>query len=394
MKALIVALALLLVSPLAVLGGDQVIPNGIQRVGAPVANDMSTDVKDVNVAVVDTGIDTAHPDLNVVGGVDCSPKVNLQLPFAAHTFVTQDVKDAANPFGPITIDPSAPGYQDGMGHGTHVSGIIGALDNDLGVVGVAPGVNLYAVRVLDESGSGTPDSLLCGLEWIVRNNDRLHIDVVNMSLGFHFEGETVPLFAPCHTTFPNNPLFMQDPDILAIQEAICNITDLGIPVVVAAGNDDGSASMNFPATLENVITVSNFSDFDGKPGGFAENVACPELGGWDDTLWTHWNNTPDRDMSSSNGIDVDISAPGTCILSTLPGPWGRNGGAYGTATGTSMATPHVTGLIALYKASCPDASIQDVRNWLRSSAEAQTKSFGDTDTSPEPLARYGKPECA
>jgi subtilisin family serine protease len=277
-----------------------------------------------------------------------------------------------------------------MGHGTHVAGTIGALDNNLGVVGVAPGVNLYAVRVLDAGGSGTVESIVCGLEWIVRNNDRIGIDVVNMSLGLH---TSEPMFfGPCHMDYTKDLRFVSDPALLAIQEAICDVTDLGIPVVVAAGNDDGDSGANFPATLYNVITVSNFSDFDGRPGGLSENVACPALGGWDDALWTHWNGTPNREMSSSNGYDVDISAPGTCILSTFPGQWGIHGGGYATATGTSMAAPHVTGLIALYKADHPGASLQDVRDWLIASATPQDDSFADTDGFHEPLAHYEGPE--
>jgi subtilisin len=388
MKKLIAILGMvaLLSPPFIAQAGDQVIPNGVQRINAPGAD---TKMYHANVAIVDTGIDTTHPDLNVVGGVDCSPKSSFAFPGSADlTFVTQDVKDESNPFGPIAISPDAPGYQDGMGHGTHVAGTIGALDNNLGVVGVAPGVNLYAVRVLDASGSGTAASVICGLEWIVRNHNRFHFDVVNMSLGVHIDGEEPLRFGTCHSDYTADPRFVDNEDLLALQEAICDITDLGIPVVVAAGNDDGDAGNNIPATFYNVITVSNFSDFDGLPGGLSENVACPALGGWDDALWTHWNGTPNREMSSSNGYDVDLAAPGTCILSTLPGQWGVHGGAYGTATGTSMAAPHVTGLVALYKAAHPDATLQEVRAWLLASAEVQTAQFADTDEFHEPLARY------
>jgi subtilisin len=404
MKALFIALASLLLFPIAALGGDQVIPNGVLRVGADA---ISADASAVNVAVVDTGIDTTHPDLNVVGGVDCSPKQDPS-PFAnTLSFVTQDVKDATNPFGPIDIAPDAPGYQDGMGHGTHVAGTIGALDNSLGVVGVAPGVNLYAVRVLSSTGAGTAESVVCGLEWIARNHERMDFDVVNMSLGVNVGGETPPLFGECGLDYSADPRFVGggpvtdpslsipslDEQLLLIHEAVCAITALGIPVVVAAGNDDGSASFNVPATFQEVITVSNFSDFDGKPGGLGENVACPDLGGWDDALWTHWNGTPDRAFSSSNGVDVDIAAPGTCILSTVPG-MGVHGGGYATATGTSMAAPHVTGLIALYKARCPDASLEEVRDWLiNEAADDQLLSFSDTDEFFEPTARFGFTGC-
>src|SRR5205823_7526044 len=87
----------------------------------------------VNVAVIDTGIDLTHPDLaaNIVGGTNCSKG------------------------GPKN-------YSDGNGHGTHVAGIIAALDNGIGVVGVAPEAKLWAVRVLDDKGSGSTSDVVCG----------------------------------------------------------------------------------------------------------------------------------------------------------------------------------------------------------------------------------------
>lgn len=399
MKSLLIALALLLAVPLSVMGGDQTapngivggdqtIPNGIARVGAPVSmwdgvglpeeaprptfNMEALRQEEVNVAVVDTGIDTEHPDLNVVGGVDCSPQPENMLGFA-----TQEVRGAFSPFAPIAPSHGLPGYQDGYGHGTHVAGTIGALDNGLGVVGVAPGVNLYAVRVLDSTGSGTLESVLCGLEWIRTYHERIGFDVVNMSLGAMVEGDMPPLIAPCGIDYAS-PAFLDDP----IHEAICDLTALDITVVVAAGNSDGSASYHVPAAYGNVIAVSNFADFDGLPGGLAENVACPEWGGIDDALWNHWNGSPFRGAASSDGPAVDIAAPGTCVLSTVPG-------GYATATGTSMAAPHVTGLVALYKALCPEASNADVRNWLLDSAEPQDTYFYDSDEYGEPLARWG-----
>ena len=393
--ALMFVLALSPLSTLVSLADDEIVPNGVQRVGAPSAasdplGDRDPITVDVNVAVVDTGVDTQHPDLNVVGGVDCSPK-SSPSPYGSADlkFTTLDVKDPSNPFGPITPAADAPGWQDGMGHGTHVAGTIGAKDNGLGVVGVAPGANIFAVKVLGNDGSGTVESIVCGLEWIVRNQDRNQIDVVNMSLGLH---TNEPIILPgCDTPLKSDA--SETTRLLrTMQLALCEVTDLGIPVIVAAGNDDGTANANFPATLSNVTTISNYSDFDGKPGALAENLACPALGGWDDALWTHWNGTPYREMSSSNGSDVDFAAPGTCIISTLPGAWGKHGGSYGTATGTSMASPHVAGLVALFKADNPQATNQEVRNWLRASAEKQEQSFHDTDAFHESLARYGVTE--
>jgi subtilisin len=382
MKKLIAILGMvMLLSPPAIaLSADQTVPNGIQRTGGGVS---LTDP--VNVAVVDTGIDTTHPDLNVRGGVDCSPDVESFTP-GALVFSVQDIPALRGVATGGLETANLPGYQDGHGHGTHVAGTIGALDNDFGVVGMAPGASLYAVRVLNSSGSGTAESIICGLEWIAEYHDLIGFDAVNMSLGLHFQGDVAPLFAPCNVDTTGNPTFVQEPALLAIQQAICDVTALGIPVVVAAGNDDGSASMNFPATLDNVITVSNFFDADGAAGARGENTACPEVGpnSLDDALWTHWNGSLRKEYSSSNGIDVDLSAPGTCVLSTVPG-------GYATLTGTSMASPHVAGLVALYRSACPDASYTAVRRWLASSGEPQAPSFHDTDSFAEPLAHYVAP---
>ena len=105
----------------------------------------------MDVAVIDTGIDSKHPDLNVVGGVN----------FAG-----------GNPKS----------FNDGNGHGTHVSGTIAALDNAQGVVGVAPGARLWGVRVLNNQGSGFLSDVIAGIDWVTANAST--IEVANMSLGW------------------------------------------------------------------------------------------------------------------------------------------------------------------------------------------------------------------
>ncbi|MBI3019319.1 MAG: S8 family serine peptidase, partial [Deltaproteobacteria bacterium] len=133
----------------------QVLPSGINRVNAELSSlafiDGQDQRVDVDVAVLDTGIDKSHPDLNVVGGINFS-----------------------------TGRPTS--FKDGNGHGTHVSGTIGALDNAIGVVGVAPGARLWAVRVLDNNGSGFLSDVIAGIDWVTQRADV--IDVANMSLGW------------------------------------------------------------------------------------------------------------------------------------------------------------------------------------------------------------------
>ena len=137
----------------------QVPANAVRRIGATVSSTASGDGHGrvhINVAVLDGGIDSRHPDLNVAGGHSCLPD-----------------------------DPSFD--NDPEGHGTLVAGLIGALDNQIGRVGVAPGARLFAVRVFDHNDVGTAAELICGVDWVTstrldsdRSND---IAVANISVG-------------------------------------------------------------------------------------------------------------------------------------------------------------------------------------------------------------------
>lgn len=252
-------------------------PTGINRSDAELSTTASIDSTDdrvnVDVAVIDTGIDLDHPDLNVhtAGAKNCS------------------TGSSAN---------------DGNGHGTHVAGTIGALDNSSGVVGMAPGARTWPVRVLNNAGSGSWSSVICGVDYVTANADQ--IEVANMSLGGSGTDST------CGTNAD------------ALHEAICNSVSAGVTYVVAAGNDSDDAANHVPAAYDEVITVSALADFNGLAGGAAAPTCRTDI---DDTI---------ADFSNY-GADIDLMAPGVCIEST----W-MNGG-YNTISGTSMASPHVAG---------------------------------------------------
>jgi subtilisin family serine protease len=292
----------------------QKLPTGVDRVDAdenPWA-DIHKDggTIDADVAVLDTGI-AKHREISIAGGRAC---------------VGSD-------------------FQDGNGHGTHVAGTIAAKDNNKGVVGVAPGARLWAVKVLDDSGSGRISEVICGLDWVYNHSDT--IDVVNMSLSADAIDEDQ---LPC-----------TDEMATPLHKAICQVVIEGdVSVIVAAGNQGRDASTRAPATYDEVITVSAFADFDGEPGGHGVSSCA--------------NDDDDTFANSSNfGQDIDISAPGVCIRST----W-RNG-KYKTISGTSMATPHVAGAAALYIANNPNASVVDVRAWLEGPvSRANSSSYGFT----------------
>ncbi len=301
----------------------QVLPTGIQRINGNLSTAVSGDGSgsvDVDVAVIDTGIDVNHPDLNVAGGTNCSQ-------------------------GPANK------YNDGNGHGTHVAGTIGALDNDIDVVGVAPGARLWAVRVLNNAGSGFTSDVICGIDWVTANTAT--IKVANMSLGG--VGSDTGCGLP-----PIDPNY--DPE----HEAICNSVAAGVTYVVAAGNESDDARNHTPAAYDEVITVSALADFNGAPGGGAQPTCRSDM---DDTF---------ADFSNF-GADVDIIAPGVCILST----W--NDGGTATVSGTSMASPHVAGAAALYIANHPGATPAQVKSALTAAGNFDWDNSDDGDATKEPL---------
>jgi len=245
----------------------QPVPWNISLVKAPAAWARGITGLGVKVAVLDTGIAT-HPDLVISGGV---------------SFV-----------------PGVASYNDGHGHGTHCAGIIGARNNIVGVVGVAPRCSLYAVKVLSDAGSGSSSWIIAGLEWCVKNG----IQVASMSLG----GTSDPM--------------------VAYANAILRCQNNGVTVSVASGNSYGTA---FPwvCSPANSVLV-------GKP-----NASPLAVGSIEKTKVI--SSFSSRGARISPWNQVSVVAPGGGIYSTY------KGGGYATMSGTSMACPHVSGLAALVR---------------------------------------------
>src|SRR5215204_1941147 len=271
-------------------------PTGIDRVDADLSAARSGDRRgDVNadIAVLDTGV-SSHPDLNIYRCI------------SFHLFT------------------SLPNFcYDGNSHGTHVAGIAAAKDNNIGVVGTAPGARIWAIKVAHDNGKGDESDIIEGLNYVAANAKE--IEVVNLSMGSF--GFSFPLFF-----------------------AIYNLVSRGVVVVVAAGNDNLLASNETPASTPAAITVSAITDTDGKCGG----LGLPRQVG---TI----RNPDDFFRSSSNyGSVVDLAAPGSNILST------NNIGGYSNESGTSMAAPHVAGAAAMYKSLHPTANPFQVDAFLKS----------------------------
>jgi subtilisin family serine protease len=299
----------------------QTTPFGVLRIQAPnTAMFPPVDgAVDAGVAVIDSGIDGSHPDLNYAGGISCVGEEN-------------------------------PADEDEAGHGTHVAGTIGARNNAFGVVGVAPGVRLYSARVF-AGAAGSLRAVVCGVDWVTENADL--IDVANMSLG----GPTSRSVAKLTCDRPRKDESLQ---------AICRSVAAGVTYVVAAGNDCVNANHVAPAGFAPVIAVGAFADSDGQPGNYGPNVygtACNKAGSQvltpDDTLSPH----------SNYGSVVDIWAPGVRVLSTVPLGYEGSNRPYAVFSGTSMATPHVTGAAALVIAANPGFTPAQVRDALLAQAE-------------------------
>lgn len=227
----------------------QIIPWGIARVGGP-GNGVGK-----TAWIIDTGVDFDHPDLTV----DVSRSA---------TFVDR-TKNA----------------DDENGHGTHVAGTIAALNNSIGVVGVAAGATVVPVRVLDRRGSGSTSGVIAGVDYVGTKGS--NGDVANMSLGGS-------VYAP-------------------LDDAVLAASQSGVKFVLAAGNESDDAINHSPSRVNgpNVYTISAMDSND---------------------KWAYFSNY---------GSPVDYCAPGVNIEST----W--KGGGYNTISGTSMASPHAAGVLLL-----------------------------------------------
>jgi subtilisin len=291
---------------------QQTLPTGIDRIDADrnptitTSGDASKAIKvKVPVAIIDTGI-AEHADLDVAGRVDCTA--------SSGGFFNRSY---------YCVEGSG---TDANGHGTHVAGTVAAKDDGAGVVGVAPGAPLWAVKVCPTS-SCPAGAIIAGIDWVAgKKSGKLGTPVDFAAANFSIS--SVDSDNACSK--PAN----------ATHQAICGLVDTGVVFVMAAGND-GRQKTPYPIAL----SVSAIADFDGRPGAQGSPTCRTDQ---DDTL---------ADFSNY-GSKVRIAAPGVCILSS----W--NDGGYNTISGTSMATPHVTGAVALYLHATgkqPATKAEDVR---------------------------------
>ncbi len=267
------------------LAAGETVPPGIRRAGAATPL-LAHQPASVGVAVLDSGVDLANPDLDAVSGTNC-------------------------------VKPGTPA-QDDNGHGTNVAGIIAARNNGTGFVGVAPGTRVHAVKVLNNKAVGTLSQFICGIDWVTANAAALNIRVANMSIGGLGTDD-----GSCGTVNKD-----------AEHKAICAATAAGVTFVVSAGNSGSDFKTTVPAAYREVLTATAITDTDGLPGATGPaSCARKEL---DDRVGTYSSFA----VSAAAAAHV-IAAPGTCVVSA------GIGGKSSTYTGTSQAAPHVAGAVAL-----------------------------------------------
>lgn len=234
------------------------IPWGIKQIKAPQAWSISTGHR-MKIAVIDTGVDFAHPDLKY----SLTRGINL-------------------------VHRNIPPYDDN-GHGTHISGTIAAANSTQGMIGVAPRAVVYPVKAFDHNGSAFVSDIILAIDWCVR----AEIDIINMSFGMQTRSRT-------------------------LLDIVGKANQAGVIIVASSGNDGKRRTADYPARYPQTISV----------GATDRNRKIPAF--------------------SNRGQFVDIYAPGDKIVSA----WLQ--GKYHEMSGTSMATSHVSGAIALLLVQKPD----------------------------------------
>ena len=282
---------------------NQTIPSSLERISANILNltvanatqnsdltstNQNLNFSNVDIAIIDTGISLNHPDLNV--------------------------------YRNISFIEGVPDGNDDLGHGTHIAGIAAAMDNSFGVLGVAPGAKLWAIKVCDANGNCPLSSQIQAIQYVNQHADE--IDIVNLSI--------------------------ENPPSDKLDKAVTESISKGVIYVVAAGNSNTNISATSPARVPGVITVSAISDSDGACGGRGNNT----IGGPDDFAASF----------SNYGKNIDFAAPGVDVFSTYLGQ------SYAFDSGTSMAAPIVAGQAALYKSYYPEASSEQVISALLNSS--------------------------
>ena len=329
---------------------------------------------DVVVAVLDTGVDNEHRSLNDFDDMNDDPDID------ANSYVDQKWVagyDATSAFSNTsgTDDPD-----DSNGHGTHVAGTsIGTGSSDRVFVGVAPGAYLVDVKVLTDAGGTNAQNTLRGLQWAINNVDTdwgnnqssNGIDILSMSYG--------------SVTNPNS----DDPGdngTSAESSLVNQASDAGLICVIAMGND-GMRRVPSPASADTSIAVGAIDEKDTHD---RENDQIASYSNWgpreDDGDDDDWDEMKPDVVAPGSGINAPRHMEGSLQLPNQPRPMADND--YQSQDGTSMATPHVSGLIAIMLGIDDDLDLDDVRELLRENSELRDGAY-DSDFDENWNEKYG-----
>ncbi|KAG7143434.1 Subtilisin E like protein [Verticillium longisporum] len=282
--------------------------------------------KGLRIGIVDTGIDYTHPALGGCFGPGCL------VEFGAD--VVGDSYDGSQP-----PNPDGDPFENCNGHGTHVAGIIAALDNPLGFKGAAPGVKIGMFRAFSCSDTTTMDALMAATSKAYEDGS----DIITGSIGMA-------------SGWSQNPFAL----------LVSRIVEAGVPCTFSAGNEvggtEGLFSVSAPSTGDGVISVSSFQNTHdpsyNATSGQASEILNTDTGGAVSTF-TSWG--PTFDLKNK----PDVGAPGGNILSTLP----LAQGGYGVASGTSMSCPLLAAIVALVVESRNTSDPREIQGILSMSAK-------------------------
>lgn len=310
---------------------------GMKKIGAEAAWDITSGDSEIYVAVIDTGVDKDHPDL----------AANIAADLGRNFLEGKDVSD----------------FSDGDGHGTHVSGTIGAVgDNGIGVAGVNWRVKIIPIRILGDDGTGPESGEIEALNYLVElltKSPDLKLAAVNLSLGGY------------GSRSPQDKQARRDPDWLAYK-ALDSLNKTVI--VVAAGNEGVEVGAPVPFDIRNTST----GEVDAPKGGYCypasytgiDNLIVVGALAEGDNKAAYFSNWSQR--------TVDIAAPGLPILSTYP----VSKGSYVSKGGTSMAAPHVAGAVALLASVSPDLKADALKKRILGTADYSENPHVLADASP------------
>ncbi len=327
------------------------------------ANELGYYGNGVVIAVMDTGVDNEHRSLNDFDDIDDEPDADASS-YNDQKWVAGFDATSPNPNPDGATDPD-----DGNGHGTHVAGsALGTGDASRNHRGTAPGAALVDIKVLTDGGGTNSQASLAGIQWMINNKD------TDWGINSTYKGIQIASMSYGSVGTPLNPGDQGDNGTSAEASLINQATEAGMICVVAIGND-GSNRVPSPGSADGAITVGSVDDNntilrdDDVHSDFSN--WGPRLSDGDDDEWDELK--PDI---TSYGHNIISATYGTSL--PIPGDAGLADDQYDSKSGTSMATPIASGVVALMLEADPSLTPQEVKDILRNSSEQRGEPYDES----------------